>query len=235
MPTVKKLPKWAIKQAGGINKKAWVLARRGKGKQRRQARKATKKARKSPSRTPRAVGGASRNNNKKGYGAWFKVGRTVDIFSGPAQGSAQGLGFTPEAGMDAGRRYLGPAMGGDIDNVKATAGGIGTGLVRDWFRSKIGVYRGLGRKKILSGVMAANPEILAYAEQSPVVNLEGWNTSRMQFDRGYNARDHRWDVNPTAGEGSRFWKSVGLDVGLKVTQKVAEIFINPLLPTGYNL
>jgi hypothetical protein len=25
-----KLPKWAIKQAGGINKKAWALARRGK-------------------------------------------------------------------------------------------------------------------------------------------------------------------------------------------------------------
>jgi len=27
---VKKLPKWAIKQAGGINKKAWALARRGR-------------------------------------------------------------------------------------------------------------------------------------------------------------------------------------------------------------
>ena len=26
-----KLPKWAIRQAGGINKKAWALARRGRG------------------------------------------------------------------------------------------------------------------------------------------------------------------------------------------------------------
>ena len=26
-----KLPKWAIKQAGGINKKAWALARKGRG------------------------------------------------------------------------------------------------------------------------------------------------------------------------------------------------------------
>jgi len=27
---VSKLPKWAIKQAGGVNKKAWRLARRGR-------------------------------------------------------------------------------------------------------------------------------------------------------------------------------------------------------------
>ncbi len=31
-----KLPKWAIKQAGGINKKAWRLARRGKSSTRRR-------------------------------------------------------------------------------------------------------------------------------------------------------------------------------------------------------
>jgi len=34
-----KLPKWAIRQAGGINKKAWALARRGRGKRRAPARR----------------------------------------------------------------------------------------------------------------------------------------------------------------------------------------------------
>ena len=41
-----KLPKWAIKQAGGINKKAWALARRGK-------RTKTPKRRASPRSNPR--------------------------------------------------------------------------------------------------------------------------------------------------------------------------------------
>ena len=34
-----KLPKWAIKQAGGINKKAWRLARRGKKRSASRSRK----------------------------------------------------------------------------------------------------------------------------------------------------------------------------------------------------
>ena len=31
-----KLPKWAIKQAGGINKKAWALARKGRSSPKRR-------------------------------------------------------------------------------------------------------------------------------------------------------------------------------------------------------
>jgi len=46
MVKVSKLPKWAIKQAGGVNKKAWRLARRGRRKattspRRRVARRRT--------------------------------------------------------------------------------------------------------------------------------------------------------------------------------------------------
>jgi len=37
-----KLPKWAIKQAGGINKKAWRLARRGRGRTTTPKRRATR-------------------------------------------------------------------------------------------------------------------------------------------------------------------------------------------------
>jgi hypothetical protein len=40
-----KLPKWAIKQAGGINKKAWRLARRGRKSTRKgQVRKTARRA-----------------------------------------------------------------------------------------------------------------------------------------------------------------------------------------------
>lgn len=235
MPKVKKLPKWAIKQAGGINKKAWALARRGRG------RKARKMSKAKPRRTPRRVSGASRGseprNNRKGWGTVFKTGRTVDIFTGPAQGSVAGLGLTQEAAMDAGKRYAGPAVpGGNIDNVKSTAGGIGTGLLRDWIRSKMGVYRGLGRKKILSGVMAANPEILAASEFNPAEDVRSWNNARVAYDRAYRPNQHDWDISPTAPQnGGRFWQSIGLDVGLKIGQKVAEAYINPLLPPGYNL
>jgi len=44
-----KLPKWAIKQAGGINKKAWALARRGRGRTTTPKRRATRRS--NPRRT----------------------------------------------------------------------------------------------------------------------------------------------------------------------------------------
>lgn len=238
MPKVKKLPKWAIKKAGGINKKAWALARRGKGRRMSKAKPA-----KSPRRTPRRATGASHgsshnNNNKKGWGSWFKTGRTVDIFTGPAQGSVSNHGFTQAGGMDALRRYSAGLSEGSFDSgsLRGTAGGIGTGLFRDWIRSKMGVYRGLGQKKILSGIMAANPEILATAESLPQDGIELWNRNRVIYDRSYDPLEHRWELSPrvASGIGGRFWQSVGLDVGLKVTQKVAERFINPMLPPGYN-
>jgi len=50
-----KLPKWAIKQAGGINKKAWRLARRG------QRKRSKTPSRKRATRNPRKY-----NMNKKG-------------------------------------------------------------------------------------------------------------------------------------------------------------------------
>ncbi len=240
MPKVKKLPKWAIKQAGGINKKAWALARRGKTTGQR-TRKGPR-PRKTPRRrsTPRSVGGASHNNNnKRGWGSLFKVGRTVDVFSGPAQGALRQHGLTKEAGMETLRRFsAGLSEGGfDQETAKGTYGGIGTGMVRDWFRSKMGIYRGLGQKKILSGVMAANPELLATSEVDPRDDIGRWNRHRTMFDRAYDAESNEWELSPTAGrfdQGTRFWKSVGLDVGLKVGQKAAEKWLNPLLPPGFN-
>ncbi len=243
MPKVKKLPKWAIRRAGGINKKAWALARRGKGRKMAKA-----KPRKTPRRRSilRAVGGASHNNSKPGWGKWFRMGRTADIFTGPIQGSLARRGLTKEAAVESANLYLGGTgtdeikPGSRMQSLQDTAGGIGTGLIRDWFRSKLGIYRGLGRKKILSGVMAANPEIMASAELG-TPGLEGgpsvqqWNTFRTQYDRAYDANQHNWDVAPQSGPGSRFLQSLGLDLGLKGFQKLAEHFINPNLLPGYNL
>ncbi len=236
MPKVKKLPKWAIRQASGINKKAWALARRGKGRKMNRAKPSKRATR----RTPRAVGGASHKNSKPGWGRIFKMGRTVDIFTGPAQGSLALHGATREAGINAANRYVGGAgnveinPGSRMDTLRPTAGGIGTGLIRDWLRSKIGVYRGLGQKKILSGVMAANPEILASSEQNPVEAIAEWNEIRMEYDRAYDPSVHEWSLDPNTSWGTRFWKSIGFDAGLKITQKVAEKYINPMLPPGLN-
>ncbi len=169
------------------------------------------------------------------------MGRTVDIFTGPAQGALTTYGATRRGAVVSANRYVG---GGDIETeitpafdmnvIEPNAGGIGTVLVLDWIRSKKGEYRGLGRKKILSGIMAANPEILASTEQNPVEALAEWNEIRIEYDRAYDPSVHQWSLNPNTSWGTRFWKSMGFDVGLKITQKVAERFINPMLPPGYN-
>ena len=56
MVKVSKLPKWAIKKAGGVNKKAWRLARRGKSSTRRRTtvkrRRTTTGARRMKRRMP---------------------------------------------------------------------------------------------------------------------------------------------------------------------------------------
>ncbi len=235
MPTVKKLPKWAIRQAGGINKKAWALARRGKtsGQRTRKGSKVKRQRRRS---TPQSVGGASHTNSKPGWGRFFKMGRTVDIFTGPVQGSLGNHGLSMEAGEDALDKYSAGVSKGefDVEILKPTVGGIATGLLRDWLRSKLGIYRGLGQKKILSGVMAANPEILAATEISPLDDIPRWNDVRVSYDRGYRPRIHDWNLSSDVTIGQRFWRSMGLDAGLKVTQKVAEKYINPMLPPGFN-
>ena len=187
MPTVKKLPKWAIKQAGGINKKAWALARRGKGRKMSRAKRPKAAKRPKTRRSHTTSHGSHTSNNRKGYGSWFKLGRTADVFSGPGQGAIQTRGATKEGGMEALRRYSAGMSEGayDSETAKDTYGGIGTGLLRNWIRSKMGVYRGVGQKKALSIVMAANPEILATGEVNPGVNLPAWNNVRSGYDRSY--------------------------------------------------
>jgi hypothetical protein len=115
-------------------------------------------------------------------------------------------------------------------------GGMGTGLFRNIARSKLGIYRGVGKNKILSHVMAANPEILATSEFSPLTDTKTWNRRRVAHDRGYELQDNTWSLKPDSPLGEQFWKSVGLDGALLAFQKwIAEPFINPQLPPGWNL
>jgi hypothetical protein len=121
----------------------------------------------------------------------------------------------------------------DPENAKGTYGGIGTGLVRDLVRSKIGVYRGASKGKIHYLGMALNPELLAASDINPMDDFNGWQRRRMAHDRGYEPIDNTWMGGPVQ---EQFLKSVGLDVGLFVGQKLAErIGINRLLPKGINL
>ena len=53
MVKVSKLPKWAIKQAGGVNKKAWRLARRGRKASPKPRRRAVQTRRRTPSNPKR--------------------------------------------------------------------------------------------------------------------------------------------------------------------------------------
>ena len=224
--TVKKLPKWAIKQAGGINKKAWSLARRGR------RGKSGGSSHRGSSHNP-----GPNSNGKPGWGAMFKMGRTADIFTGPAQGALSRHGLTRAAGESALAAYTANLSRGEFspESAKNTAGGIGTGLIRQWLRSKLGIYRGLGRGKYLSAVMAANPELLAYTEVDPFENVTGWNDVRSQYDRGYNPTQGNWSTSPATSRGNRLWKSIGVDAVLKVFQKAAEVYLNPMLPKGHNL
>jgi len=111
-----KLPKWAIKQAGGINKKAWRLARRGRGRTTTPKRRATRNnprrsmARKMitphPSITGMAAGFSLVDDLNKGD----VVGQ---LLKGNLTGAVNTLSFNSQALIktDPGRKALVQAVG----------------------------------------------------------------------------------------------------------------------------
>jgi len=113
-----KLPKWAIKQAGGINKKAWRLARRGRGRTTTPKRRATRKtsnprrnmARKMitphPSITGMAAGFSLVDDLNKGD----VVGK---VFAGNASAALKNLSDNAQSLVktDSGRKSLVQAVG----------------------------------------------------------------------------------------------------------------------------
>ena len=67
MPRVAKLPKWAIKQAGGINKKAWRLARSRRRKTSNTRRRKTTTKRSPRRRTSSPKRGRTMSRRKKSF------------------------------------------------------------------------------------------------------------------------------------------------------------------------
>lgn len=222
--TIKKLPKWAIKQAGGINKKAWALARRGRPKSpAKRSRGQRTMARKGNPQNP--------GNRRKRFGAWLHGARGIDVLTGPVQGSVAGLGLSGAALTDAGKRYAGQFAGGNQDDIVTTVKAVGTGLVRTAITSKSGAYRGMGQKKILSYVQALSPEIIAASNANPLQDPKRFNAFRHIAHEAYNTNDHRHDLQFAA-----FTQSIGLQAGAWVAQKAAQMFgINKMLPKGINL
>lgn len=161
------------------------------------------------------------------FGAWLRGARTIDVLSGPAQGSVAGLGFTMDAAMDAKDRYANFQSGSGVTTVKA----VGTGVIRNIVTSKSGAYRGMGQKKILSFVQALAPEIIASSHTSPLENFSDWNGGRHRAHEGYNPGAHTFDL-----QDPQFIQSVTLQAGAWGAQKAAQMLgINKMLPKGLNL
>lgn len=225
---------------GRFMKRRRKAGRVSRPKRVRTASPRPRKGRTSRRRVQRPANPAASRSPK--MGVWAKLGRMVDVLTTPIQHGVSAFGTTKQGLMvGADRLTLGAfnldgGTSGFVDwKYRPTIGSIGTGLVRNWVRSKIGVYRGVGQKKILSIAMAVNPEILASALTSPIKDPKVWNKLRVAHDRGYDTFVHQWTLNPNDRDGERFWRSVGLDGGLFIAQKLAQKFLNPHLPKGINL
>ena len=100
-----KLPKWAIKQAGGINKKAWALARRGRKKTTTRRKTPVRARRKTTRRTYTKARSVRRTRKSKLITKPFIDG----LMSGGGKiVMRKVLGSNPiyEAGMDIGLGYF---------------------------------------------------------------------------------------------------------------------------------
>jgi len=112
-----KLPKWAIKQAGGINKKAWRLARRG---QRKRSKTPSRKRATNPRRSMARRKMITPHPSITGMAAGFSLvddlnkGDVVGkIFAGNASAALKNLSTNAQALVktDAGRKSLAQAVG----------------------------------------------------------------------------------------------------------------------------
>ena len=124
MVKVSKLPKWAIKQAGGVNKKAWRLARRGRKASPKPRRRAVQTRRRTSSNPKRRT--MARRKMKTphpsitGMAAGFSLvddlnkGDVVgQVFAGNASGALNTLSTNAQALVktDTGRKALAQAVG----------------------------------------------------------------------------------------------------------------------------
>jgi hypothetical protein len=221
------LPKKYAKMGFKKGWKAYKASKRGRSTKRTYRPKATK--RRSHSRT------ASNPGRKKpwGIGRYINAFRNIDILSASAQGTLAHGGTTKYKIDDLKARY---ASGAYKYN---TWKGVGTGLAQNIVKSKAGVYRGAGKGKILSAIMALSPEILALKDADPTKDIKGFNEARHHYQSGYSPWGDGWDITTSTVIGKRFWEDKMFNLGLGVIQKVVfntngPIKLNARLPKGVN-
>lgn len=218
---ISKLPKWAIKQAGGINKKAWALARRGRGG------RSTPRGRSSPSNagSPRRRGIIAKINA-------FTRGVKLAL---PAIGSAMSQGLNQHSP----RRILGRYTGYDLNKrefdltgVKRAAGFYAGNVVEAKVMSAVRIPQMAGRKKILAVAAQYLPEISA----APHAIAGNFGEAVNQYGRasvGYQATDHQsWVENGTVR--NEWLKNLGARIGLGLFSRFVGPMVNKYTPKGIN-
>ncbi len=226
---VKKLPKWAIKQAGGINKKAWALAR---GK-RRAARTPRKKATRSRTRSASRSAHGSHRVGLVGKLNGFLRGLKLGL---PAIGSVQAHGITSRTPANIIWRYSGYNMESqefDVETVKTAAGFYAGNVIEAKTMGALRIPQMAGKKKLLSVVANFLPEIqavpdLVKGDFQRATDLYG------QASIGYNPSTNEGFITSSFVRDS--WiKTLGARVGLGLISRFAGPMINRHLPKGVNI
>jgi len=153
-------------------------------------------------------------------GKWTRTARILDILTTPVQHALRigrkGKDIVTQVKNDA----LGIRPDGTFDPTQGaidTWEGMATGFIRDKIRSKLGVYRGMAKGKLLSYVIGLSPEIVASSQVDPLSDTWGWNEVRVEADRGYGLSSGSFSLSNGNLKGS-----ATLDLVAYVGQKLAE-------------
>ncbi len=217
---VKKLPKWAIKQAGGINKKAWRLARAGK------------KGSKSSKSSGKSSGGGS---HRVGIVGKLNAGLRGLRLGLPAIGSAMTRGINKDSPQDMISRYTGFDLKDNSFNIEAAKKSVAFyagNVIEAKVMGALRIPQMAGQKKGLAIVANFLPEISAIPDMVAGDFPRAANTIG-QLSIGYTATEHRtWLEEPFARE--QFLKGLGARIGLGLFSRFAGPMINKRFPKGIN-
>jgi len=227
-----KLPKRILKMKGLTMKQKWAMHKRGSTKGKTGSRRSSKSA---PAK-----------KSKWGVGRYIGMARIADVLTRPLQSGHYHKGLHKDA-LKVGAELYGAGYYGKTDSAKAwgkkyaksTYGGLGTGVIVTTLKSKLGVYKGAGKLKLLSVAQSLTPEILAASEHSPLDNFNEFNTVRTQYDSAYDLRTQKWNLDPNTPMGKRFWADKSMNIALGVIQKVAFntngwLKLNKYFPKDFN-
>lgn len=226
-----RLPKWAIKQAGGINKKAWALARRGRGKRRTVKRRKAVKRR----RTPRRVVGASRGPRKMGLVGKLNAGLRGLKLGLPALGSWKANGLNENTPEDMLFRYSGYRLnkGFEQEAIVKSAGFYAGNIIEGKVMSALKIPQMAGRKKILAMGGQYLPEIQAVPKLMQG-DVDGALFNYGIDSIGYEPLGHTSFIESDHVR-NQWLANLGGRVGLGLFSRFVGPMINKHLPKGINV